>query len=38
MKRLTKKQAQWSWFVILWCGGLSSALVLAYMIRWVMKL
>ena len=36
MKQLTKKQKQWAWFVGLWCVGLSSALTLGYIIRWMM--
>jgi hypothetical protein len=38
MKRLTKKQLQWAWFVGLWCGGLTSVLLLGYVIRWMMGL
>jgi hypothetical protein len=38
MKRLTKKQTQWAWFVGLWCGGLSAVLLLAYIIRWMMRI
>jgi len=37
MKRLTKKQTQWAWFVGLWCGGLSAVLLLAYIIRLMMR-
>ena len=36
MKRLTEKQRQWAWFVVLWCGGLSTALALGCVIRWMM--
>ena len=36
MKRLTKKQGQWAWFIGLWCGGLSTVLLLGYAIRWMM--
>jgi len=36
MKRLTEKKRQWAWFVGLWCGGLSAALLLGYAIRWMM--
>ena len=28
MKRLTEKQRQWAWFIALWCGGLSTMLLL----------
>jgi hypothetical protein len=38
MKRLTKKYEQWAWFVALWCGGLASALLLGYLIRWMMEI
>jgi len=36
MKRLTEKQRQGAWFVALWCGGLSTVLLLGYVIRWMM--
>ncbi len=36
MKKLTKKQRQWSWFAILWSSSLAAVLLLAYMIRWMM--
>ncbi len=38
MKPITRKQRQWLWFISLWCGGLGSVFVLAYLIRWVMGL
>jgi hypothetical protein len=38
MKRLTKKQAQWAWFVGLWCAGLLAVSLLAYLIRWMMRI
>lgn len=28
---------QWLWFVVLWCAGLASVLVMAYPIKWVIK-
>lgn len=31
--RLSVKNQQWAWFVILWCGGFFSLLTLAYLIR-----
>jgi hypothetical protein len=36
MKRPTKKQRQWLWFVGLWCGSLSAVFLLAYIIRWML--
>jgi hypothetical protein len=38
MKALTKKQQQWAWFIGLWCGGLGAVLLLAYVIRWMMRI
>jgi len=38
MKRLTKRQSQWVWFVGLWCAGFSAVLLLSYIIRWMMSL
>ncbi len=31
--RLSLKQRQWAWFVMLWCGGLGSVMTLGYAIR-----
>jgi hypothetical protein len=36
MRALTKKQQQWLWFVVLWCGGLAAAAMLAYLVRLLM--
>jgi len=36
MKKLTKKQRQWTWFVFLWITSLVVVLLLAHMIRWMM--
>jgi hypothetical protein len=36
MRSLTKKQQQWLWFVVLWCGGLAGAALLAYLVRLLM--
>jgi cytochrome d oxidase subunit CydB len=36
MKRFTEKQRQWALFIGLWCGGLSTVLLLGYVIRWMM--
>ena len=36
MRALTKKQQQWVWFVVLWCGGLAAAAMLAYLVRLLM--
>lgn len=33
---LSEKQAQWAWFILLWCGGLASVALLGYIIRWMM--
>ena len=33
MKRLTKKQTQWIWFIVLWCGSLAAVLAVSYAIR-----
>jgi len=38
MKPFTKKQRQWAWFIALWCGGLAAVLLLARLIRWMMKI
>ena len=38
MKPLTKKQQQWVWFISLWCFGLAAVLLLAYMIRLLMRI
>ena len=38
MKPLTKKQRQWCWFALLWCGGLTATLLLSYGMRWVVRL
>ena len=35
MKRLTKKQTQWAWFIALWCSSLVAVLTLSYVIRWM---
>lgn len=34
--RLSKKQRQWAWFVILWCGGLGAVMLLGFIIRTAM--
>jgi hypothetical protein len=36
MKARTRKQQQWLWFVVLWCGGLAAAALLAYLVRLLM--
>jgi hypothetical protein len=38
MKTLTEKKRQWMWFAGLWCGGLAAVLLLAYLIRWMMRI
>ncbi len=37
MKRPTKKQRQWLWLIGLWCGSLSAFLLVAQIIRWMVK-
>jgi len=36
MRPFTKKQQQWMWFVLLWCGGLSATVLLACVVRLIM--
>jgi len=38
MRPRTKKQQQWLWFVLLWCGGLATAALLAYVVRLFMTI
>lgn len=38
MKPLTEKQRQWIWFILLWCGGLCTTVLLSYALRWVIRL
>ena len=38
MKALTEKQRQWAWFVGLWFAGLAFVALLAYGMRWVVRL
>jgi len=38
MRPRTKKQQQWLWFVLLWCGGLATAALLAYVVRLLMTI
>lgn len=35
-KYLSPKQKQWAWFVILWCGGLGTVMLLGFIIRTAM--
>ena len=37
MKRLTKKQVQWLWFLALWCGSLIVVFTVSYIIRLMMN-
>jgi hypothetical protein len=37
-ERLSVRQRQWLWFVALWCSGLASVLILAEIIRLIMKI
>lgn len=38
MKAPTNRQRQWLWFVGLWLGGLSTTLLLAGVMRFIMAL
>jgi hypothetical protein len=38
MKALTEKQQEWLWFVLLWCGGLLSTGLLAFLVRTVVSI
>ena len=38
MKPLTDRQKQWAWFAGLWCAGLAAVALLAYGMRWVVRL
>lgn len=38
MKALTKKQQEWLWFALLWCGGLSGSALLALLVRAVVSI
>lgn len=38
IKKCTNKKRQWSWFIILWFGGLGSVLILATIIKFIIKL
>ena len=31
------KAKQWAWFIALWCGGLFTAMVLSYPIKFLIK-
>jgi hypothetical protein len=31
--RLSRRQQQWLWFIVLWCGGLGAVLLLSAAIR-----
>jgi len=33
MKAVTKRQQEWLWFALLWCGGLSATALLAFLVR-----
>jgi hypothetical protein len=38
MRAITKKQQQWLWFVVLWCGGLLTTIFLARLVRWMVSI
>ena len=37
-ERLSKKQHQWAWFIILWCSGLATVLILATLIKLIINI
>lgn len=37
-ERLSKKQREWAWFIILWCVGLAVVLILASMIKLIIDI
>lgn len=38
MKHITENQKQWLWFIGLWCAGFVSVAILAYAVRWLIRL
>ena len=38
MKALTEKRRQWLWFAGLWLGGLLATILLAWLVRWIVKI
>jgi hypothetical protein len=38
MRPITEKQKQWLWFVGLWFAGLGAVAVLAYAVRWLIRI
>ena len=38
MKACTDKKRQWLWFAALWCSGIGAALLLSYIVRWIMTM
>ena len=38
MKALTEIRRQWLWFAVLWFGGLSTTILLAYLVRWMVSI
>jgi hypothetical protein len=38
MKAFTKRQQQWAWFIGLWCAGLFFVLLLAGLIRLLLRM
>lgn len=37
-ERLSEKQRQWAWFIILWCFGLGCVMTLGALIKLVMNI
>jgi hypothetical protein len=38
MNAITNKQQQWLWFAALYCGGLLTTMLLAYLVRWMVSI
>jgi hypothetical protein len=38
MKPFTKRQQQWAWFIGLWCAGLFATLLLAGLVRLMVRM
>ncbi len=38
MKAFTRKQQEWLWFALLWCGGLMATGLLAFLVRMIVAM